>query len=88
MISNDEVRNLGVLARVALTPEEEIKLAGELGQILDYVGELKNANADGEVGLPGEALAKSGESYNKLREDANALASLEKGEFVKVKKIL
>ncbi|MEK7650635.1 MAG: Asp-tRNA(Asn)/Glu-tRNA(Gln) amidotransferase subunit GatC [Patescibacteria group bacterium] len=90
MISNDEVKNLASLARVALTPEEETKLAGELGQILDYVGELKNAG--------GESEKKDilGENYNKLREDGEVEASLsdeerEKllgGKFLKVKKIL
>lgn len=91
MISNDEVKNLANLARVALSAEEETKLAGELGQILDYVGELKNANAGGEN------LEKAvGENYNKLREDGNADMSLsdeerEKllgGKFLQVKKIL
>ena len=93
MISNDEVKNLGLLARVALTPEEETKLAGELGQILDYVSELKNAGAS-EVG--NSEADKIGLNYNKLREDGNAEMSLsdeerEKllgGKFLKVKKIL
>lgn len=91
MISNDEVKNLANLARVALSAEEEMKLAGELGQILDYVGELKLAprSSESEVG-------KVGENYNRLREDDNAEMSLSDeertkllgGEFLKVKKIL
>lgn len=82
MISNSEVKNLAALARVALTPTEERKLAGELGQILNYVAELKNAPA---LSADGPDLDKN---HNKLREDGGPIPTLEKGEYVKVKKIL
>ncbi|MCC6290813.1 aspartyl/glutamyl-tRNA amidotransferase subunit C [Candidatus Nomurabacteria bacterium] len=80
MITNDEVRNLANLARIGLTPEEETKLTSELGQILNYVGELGAA--------VGETVNDLGENKNNLREDGEPLPALEKGEFVKVKKIL
>lgn len=89
MISNEEVKNLAGLARVALSAEEEVKLTGELGQILAYVGELQKAG--GEVGD-----LDLGENKNQLREDnlveennTEILAdNLKRGEFVRVKKIL
>ena len=87
MISGEEIKNLASLARIEVSEQETEKLQRDLGAILDYVGELKNANA-GEMSLPAEALAEAGENYNNLREDKNALQSLEKGEWVKVKKIL
>lgn len=89
MISNEEVKNLAGLARVALSAEEEAKLTGELGQILAYVGELQKAGGEaGDIDL--------GENKNQLREDnligeggAEGLDdNLKRGEFVRVKKIL
>lgn len=102
MISNDEVKNLASLARVALSPEEETKLAGELGQILDYVSllqEVTNSSSEAlakEDGMPAFAKATADKNYNKLREDGAAEASLSEeerekllgGKFLQVKKIL
>lgn len=80
MITNDEVRNLANLARIGLTSEEETKLTDELARILDYVGELSVAR--------GETVEDLGENKNSLREDGEPLSTLEKGGFVRVKKIL
>ncbi len=81
MISGEEIKNLASLARIEVSEQETEKLQRDLGAILDYVGALKSSAGE----TVGEDL---GENYNNLREDGNALQSLEKGEWVKVKKIL
>jgi aspartyl-tRNA(Asn)/glutamyl-tRNA(Gln) amidotransferase subunit C len=53
MASNDaplpvkEVREVALLARLALTPADEEMFARQLGQILGYVGRLQALNLDG-----------------------------------------
>jgi aspartyl-tRNA(Asn)/glutamyl-tRNA(Gln) amidotransferase subunit C len=39
-LSLDEVRKIASLARLRLTPEEESLFAGQLGAIVDYIGQL------------------------------------------------
>jgi len=39
--SGVDVKYVAHLARLALTPDEEKKLAAQLGNILDYIGKLK-----------------------------------------------
>ena len=46
-ISKKEVEVLGHLARVALTPEELERFAGQLDEILSYVEKLKTARTEG-----------------------------------------
>jgi len=41
-----DVQYVAHLARLALTPEEEPKLAAQLGSILGYVEKLKGVNVD------------------------------------------
>ena len=38
----DEVRRIAALARLRLTSAEEEKFASQLGQIMDYIDQLKN----------------------------------------------
>jgi aspartyl-tRNA(Asn)/glutamyl-tRNA(Gln) amidotransferase subunit C len=38
----EEVRRIAVLARLRLTSAEEAKFASQLGQIVDYIGQLKS----------------------------------------------
>ncbi|PIR57774.1 MAG: Asp-tRNA(Asn)/Glu-tRNA(Gln) amidotransferase GatCAB subunit C [Parcubacteria group bacterium CG10_big_fil_rev_8_21_14_0_10_38_31] len=93
MINIEEVEKLARLARIELTDEEKEQFQKEIGSILDYVSELKEAPIEGD-----EALAIS-ENVNQLREDENPHETglyskelleetprSEKG-FVKVKKI-
>ena len=42
-----DVKYVAHLARVALTPEEEQKLAAQLGRILGYVEKLKEVDVNG-----------------------------------------
>lgn len=93
MISIEEVEKLAQLARIEVTGEEKEQFQKEIGAILDYVSELKEATV-----AKGETMAKS-ENVNQLREDENPHETgiyskklleeaprSEKG-FVKVKKI-
>lgn len=82
MISGEEIKNLAGLARIEVSAEEVIKLQRDLGAILDYVGELKSAPANREIGLGPDT------NFNRLREDGEPELSIESTGFVKVKKIL
>ncbi|WP_404784613.1 Asp-tRNA(Asn)/Glu-tRNA(Gln) amidotransferase subunit GatC [Altericista sp. CCNU0014] len=49
MIDRDQVHKVAVLARLALTPEEEVQFTTQLGSILDYfeqLSELDVANVE------------------------------------------
>ena len=46
-LSTEEVRRIAALARLRLSPEEEIRLAGELSAILDYVRQLEELDLTG-----------------------------------------
>ena len=46
-VSLEDVRKVAQLARLALTPEEEVQLIGELNQILDYVAALDELDTAG-----------------------------------------
>jgi aspartyl-tRNA(Asn)/glutamyl-tRNA(Gln) amidotransferase subunit C len=40
-LTTDNVRKIATLARLRLTPEEEILFAGQLGKVVDYIDELQ-----------------------------------------------
>ncbi len=40
MLDREQVRKVALLARLQITPEEEAKLALDLGNILDYIRQL------------------------------------------------
>jgi len=93
MIKIEEVEKLAKLARIELTGEEKEQFQKEIGAILDYVSELKEAPTRGNEG------EITPEHRNQLREDENPHETgiynkelldeaprSEKG-FVKVKKI-
>ena len=46
-VSLEDVRKVAQLARLALSPEEEVQLIGELNQILDYVAALDELDTAG-----------------------------------------
>ncbi len=64
-LSVDEVRRIAALARLRLAPEEEVRLAGELSAILDYVRQLEELDVEG---VPPMTHALAGEE-TPLRED-------------------
>lgn len=41
------IDHLATLSRLALTPEEKAKFAGQIGDILGYIEQLKQVNVDG-----------------------------------------
>lgn len=49
----EEVRKIASLARLRFTPEEEVTMAGQLGQIVDYIDQLQRLDA----GKPGASAA-------------------------------
>lgn len=47
MIDQDQVRKVALLARLALSPEEEVQFSGQLSGILDYVEQLSELDTTG-----------------------------------------
>jgi aspartyl-tRNA(Asn)/glutamyl-tRNA(Gln) amidotransferase subunit C len=45
-VSLDEVRKVAYLARLELSEEEEVRIAEDLGQMLDYVAALSELDTD------------------------------------------
>jgi aspartyl-tRNA(Asn)/glutamyl-tRNA(Gln) amidotransferase subunit C len=46
-MSDFDIKYVSRLARVALTPDEEIRLGAQLGNILGYIEKLKEVDVDG-----------------------------------------
>lgn len=63
-ITPELIQNLGKLSRLALTPEEEAKLAGELRSIVGFFEKLNELDT---AGLP--EMARPVELINQLRSD-------------------
>ena len=94
MISTEEIKKLADLARIELKEEEIEKMRGEIGPVLDYVGQIKSVS--GETG----DKIEFGQIHNVLREDIlptesgiynnDLVAGFPEKEagFLKVKKIL
>ncbi|OGN01389.1 MAG: hypothetical protein A3B91_03640 [Candidatus Yanofskybacteria bacterium RIFCSPHIGHO2_02_FULL_41_29] len=40
------VNKISALARIAISPEEEVKIKNELSSILDYIGQLNKVNTE------------------------------------------
>jgi aspartyl/glutamyl-tRNA(Asn/Gln) amidotransferase C subunit len=96
-MDKDKVEKLAKLSRIDLTPEEALSLSQELGSVLDYVSEIKEAG----LAARGDTQDKSAYALrNVMREDATPHESgiytneiLEQvpereGDYIKVKKIL
>ena len=67
-----DIRHIADLARIELTPEEEIKFGADLARILDFVKELEKINTEGIEPLAGGTLIE-----NDLRSDAAVSEDLE-----------
>ena len=63
MIDAGTIKRLAELARIELSPEESAKIQKDVGSILDYVSELKNA--------PIGDVVNDKEHINIFREDTN-----------------
>lgn len=64
MLTQDEVKKVAALARIAITDTEVEKFQKELSTVLDYVEELKAVNVDGV-----EEIAQVTGLVNVQRED-------------------
>lgn len=94
MISKETVKELADLARIEISEIEVEKLVGEMGAILEYVGQVKSVVGDYKEGV------EFGSIKNVFREDVDptepGIYSKEliaefperEGEYLKVKKIL
>lgn len=96
-MDKEKVLNLAKLARIELKDEEAESLSREFGEILNYVGEVKQADK-----LEGLSLDKKESHHltNVLREDTDPhetgiyteaileQAPMREGKYIKVKKIL
>jgi len=92
MISKDDIKKLATLSRIDMDDAETEKLAGEVGSILEYVGQIKEAQVGTDAYIFGP--------HNVMREDIPINESSEHtevilknapkrdGNYVSVKKIL
>jgi aspartyl-tRNA(Asn)/glutamyl-tRNA(Gln) amidotransferase subunit C len=79
-LNTEEVRKIAALARLALKPEEEAVLAGQLGRIVDYIDQLQRYETAGEPGSGVEAREADDRAHACLPRElflANAPAALD-----------
>ena len=88
-----DIEHLAALARIEISEAEKQSLVGDLGRILEFVGQIQEAST-GDVknveGIPKNVLREDGEPHSKglYTEDLLAAAPSREKNFVKVKKIL
>ncbi|MHB8651887.1 MAG: Asp-tRNA(Asn)/Glu-tRNA(Gln) amidotransferase subunit GatC [Minisyncoccota bacterium] len=92
-MKEDEIKNLALLARIALSADEETTLAGDLDAILGYVSEIQAVE-----GVVPEHIA--GKLRNVMREDRDphqpgtytndliAAAPRTEGNYIKVQQVI
>ncbi|MGO9606041.1 MAG: Asp-tRNA(Asn)/Glu-tRNA(Gln) amidotransferase subunit GatC [Candidatus Binataceae bacterium] len=64
-ITLEQVRHVALLARISLTPEEEVRLGADMEQMLGYIDKLGELQTDSV-----EPTAQVGDSGVPMREDA------------------
>lgn len=94
MVTLEEIENLAALARIELGDEEKEKLQKDVGAILEYISQIKEAAAESAEGV------SNGAPVNVMREDTNphesgvytdvllSAAPQREGDYIRVKKIL
>ena len=93
MLDSDQVRKVAHLARLDLTPEEEKTFTTQLGDILDYVEQLKELDTD-DVKPTARAIDVSNVTRTDTLETWTDKESIldcapdKEGEFFKVPKIM
>jgi len=92
-ISRKDLEYLAALARIELTPKELEQLAPELGQILDYVEKLKEADTESvpptaHVLNPSHAVRKDQTQGSLSQEQALSNAPDREGPFFRVPRII
>ena len=66
-LTNQQVRHVAHLARLALSPEDEARFAQQLGGILDYVERLQSLDVTGIEPLAHAVPMTGGERPDELR---------------------
>ena len=93
IVSPQDVRQVALLARVALHDDELKKLAAQLGEILEYVRQLQAVPTDGVEAtshvLPLADITRPDQRLPSLPpEEALTLAPARHGHLVKVPKVI
>jgi aspartyl-tRNA(Asn)/glutamyl-tRNA(Gln) amidotransferase subunit C len=92
MVTREQVLHVARLAKLALTPEEEVRFTAQLARILDWVEELREIDAAaGELThvLPiAKALRADAPAPGLPREEVLALAPSADGETMRVPAVL
>jgi aspartyl-tRNA(Asn)/glutamyl-tRNA(Gln) amidotransferase subunit C len=57
-LTHEDVKKIATLARLRFTPEEEVRFAGQLAKIVDYIDQLQ-AFATAEPGLGSRGVAEA-----------------------------
>ena len=63
-ITSEEIRHVAILARLDLTPDEQERLTGQLGRILEYMDKLNELDTAGV-----EPMSHAVDAVNVLRPD-------------------
>ena len=63
-ITSEEIRHVAILARLDLTPDEQERLTGQLGRILEYMDKLNELDTSGV-----EPMSHAVDMVNALRPD-------------------
>ena len=63
-ITSEEIRHVAILARLDLTPDEQERLTGQLGRILEYMDKLNELDTSGV-----EPMSHAVDAVNVLRPD-------------------
>ena len=63
-ITSEEIRHVAILARLDLTPDEQERLTGQLGRILEYMDKLNELDTSGV-----EPMSHAVDVVNALRPD-------------------
>lgn len=66
MLTKDDIKKLSVLARIAVSEEEEESLAKDLDAVLGYVSEVAAVATEKDI------VPRAGELRNIMREDVDA----------------
>jgi aspartyl-tRNA(Asn)/glutamyl-tRNA(Gln) amidotransferase subunit C len=92
MVSREQVRHVANLAKLALTPEEEIRFGEQLSRILEYVDELAEIEDSAEerthVAIVEKELRPDEIGRSLPREEILALAPKADGETFLVPPVL
>lgn len=92
MIDIEDVKHVAKLARLELTPDEEIKFSKQLQDILNYVEQMNEVDTTGVEPMShaidfSNVMREDVEFYEHTREELMQNAPEREGDFFKVPKI-